>query len=152
MSWAISRATVDLPDPDSPTMAVTRPRRRATSTSSTACTALTGAKRVRTRRLIRKCFRSATASNTTSEPPGVGVVAVIGGPLRRLQVQEDVQRVRLRRLCRRVLVVLVGPADPVQRAVLATGVGGTRDQHRSLLDVDLLQLVHRGLARGVVRG
>src|SRR5437762_10610673 len=170
-SCASSRATVDLPEPDSPTSAVTRPRCSAKLTSSTACTASwRRAKRVRSPRRTGKCLVSPSASRTISvvirgallfcvtdnpgprpAPPSQLAGAGQGRPLLGgREVQQDVQRGLLGRLRRAVRVRLVGPADPVLRAVLAAGVGRRGDDDRHLLDHDLLERGERRLPGRVV--
>ncbi|MBY8852913.1 hypothetical protein K7G98_33645, partial [Saccharothrix sp. MB29] len=63
-----------------------------------------------------------------------------------------VERVLQRGLGGRVRVGLVRPADPVLGAVLAARVGRGGDGDRHVADVDLLELVHRRGAGGLVRG
>ena len=106
-SCASSRATVDLPEPDSPTIAVTWPRRSVKLTSSTACTlrARCGSAASRPVRRTGKCLDTPSASSTTvccrrwcprRRSPDL-CPSSSGG---RLQVQDDVERVDQRGLRR----------------------------------------------------
>ena len=67
-SWSrmSSRPSVDLPQPDSPTMPSVSPRRTARETPSTAWTTSPPEARLKLLERTGKCFTSSTASSSTS--------------------------------------------------------------------------------------
>ena len=64
-SWRMARATVDLPQPDSPTRASVWPRSTSNETLSTACTTSVDCL-LKPRRMRKWTVRSSTASRLTA--------------------------------------------------------------------------------------
>src|SRR5215472_17805240 len=91
---ASSRATVDFPEPDSPTSAVTAPGYKAIETSSTARSFLDLPSHPPDRRTL-KCLLSATASSAgaTDRDPAIGwIIASSGIVGRHFQVKRGGRR------------------------------------------------------------